>query len=405
MTWSKKPRSVSKSADVFFPFPDGVYAYDCGRCHGACCRLGSIAVDKDGGRFLLEKHPLLACAFDEEHGGVSTYLKFDEGCWFLDRRGRCVIHARHGARRKPAGCRLHPFYMIPMDEHAVIADIEDCVGLRVGGGRASGTVVRHRDLLPLARETLGKGFWAEWKAGEAAGAFRKAWPRLRPFAAYARDICREHLADPDPLGYLARYKAAADAFRAGRRPGRKVPARVLLRVEEELRGCAARCLERLGAPRAGGFSDPGLTREAVAAFPYLHLFREGLPTVPDPRIQHRILLCLYLHAFLCGRICRQNIGLTTLRRLYDKHRELYVLLSRLGDTPFLPGRVERHLGPAKDGRAAAFLRLVRGNAKTVGTLSAILGRLPGAGGRGRLGLLKALAPLAGCLCYLEDGLN
>lgn len=94
--------------EIYFPFFDGAFRYDCVRCGGHCCKGLGFAVGASALVPLLVRRPAIA-PFVQPAGRHASIIDLAEGCWFLTSDGRCGIEMGDGYAAKPSICRLFPF--------------------------------------------------------------------------------------------------------------------------------------------------------------------------------------------------------------------------------------------------------------------------------------------------------
>src|SRR4051794_27660168 len=98
--------------------------WDCHSC-GNCCRSYDVPVT-DAERARIEA---LNWKDDPDVGGRPLFVRqgrwskgfrlfrSEQGCVFLGKDNRCLLHERHGAEAKPLACRLFPLVLVPAGDH------------------------------------------------------------------------------------------------------------------------------------------------------------------------------------------------------------------------------------------------------------------------------------------------
>jgi hypothetical protein len=101
-------RLMDHPKEIYFPFFDGAFRYDCVRCGGQCCKGLGFAVGSSELVPLLVRRPVVA-PFVQPAGRHASIIDLAEGCWFFTSDGRCSIEIGDGYAAKPSICRLFPF--------------------------------------------------------------------------------------------------------------------------------------------------------------------------------------------------------------------------------------------------------------------------------------------------------
>lgn len=94
--------------EIYFPYFDGAFRYDCVRCGGQCCKGFGFGVGASELIPLLVRRPAVA-PFVQPAGRHANIIDLAEGCWFFTSEGRCGIELSDGYAAKPSICRLFPF--------------------------------------------------------------------------------------------------------------------------------------------------------------------------------------------------------------------------------------------------------------------------------------------------------
>jgi len=101
---SPRPRQI------YFAFPDRALHYECAPCQALCCRGRGIAARADRELVTLTRMKPAISRWAVEQRGNMVYLGTPhEGCWFLDKQGRCGVELTVGRAQKPSVCRAFPF--------------------------------------------------------------------------------------------------------------------------------------------------------------------------------------------------------------------------------------------------------------------------------------------------------
>jgi hypothetical protein len=133
---------------VYLPFADAVFSYDCTRCGAACCRTGGgFGLPREELAALGQRHPTLA--YFARATGANDYLSvtaMGPRCLLLDEANRCTVHAELGPRSKPYVCRTFPVNQFLLLPELLVADLHPMCALRLDDG-SGGTRLRHVEVL------------------------------------------------------------------------------------------------------------------------------------------------------------------------------------------------------------------------------------------------------------------
>jgi hypothetical protein len=133
---------------VYFPFPEGVWGYDCARCGGLCCKGNGFGASRDEYARLQKPYPHLKVFARFSDAPTVGLINFKGGCHFLEDSGLCRIHQELGREAKPFVCKHFPFnrYLVADDALIVLPRLDLCP-LQLCADERDGVVVHHAELL------------------------------------------------------------------------------------------------------------------------------------------------------------------------------------------------------------------------------------------------------------------
>lgn len=119
-----------------------VEQWDCHGC-GRCCHQTIVALSAADRAKLLEQRwnehaeyrGLRIMRRGLLGGGYTLAKRADGACIFLLPDGRCRIHAELGFEAKPLVCRMFPFQLVPLAQHANVTLRRYCPSVAAGQGR------------------------------------------------------------------------------------------------------------------------------------------------------------------------------------------------------------------------------------------------------------------------------
>jgi lysine-N-methylase len=110
-------------AEIRFRAPE-FQNWSCHNC-GGCCRQHLIVVTEEERQRILKQNwsePEIGLAPLAPHGkGWRLAHQSDGACVFLDEKGLCRIHSKHGEAAKPLACRIFPYTFHPGGNRVVVS--------------------------------------------------------------------------------------------------------------------------------------------------------------------------------------------------------------------------------------------------------------------------------------------
>jgi lysine-N-methylase len=179
-------------------------------CHncGGCCRRHLIEITDE------ERRRILAQGWEHDAalGGVKTVVPLGRGRWrlnhtadgscvFLNEKGLCRIHAKHGEAAKPLACRVYPYAFHPAGKSVAVSLRYSCPSVVANLGPTAKEAEKEirrlaKDVVPERRRDI--------PPPEVASGQRLDWADFRRLV----DALDESFADPQP-GFLRNLLGAA----------------------------------------------------------------------------------------------------------------------------------------------------------------------------------------------------
>jgi hypothetical protein len=135
---------------VYFPFVDGLLAYNCPKCGFRCCKGAGFAATPSEFVTLRRHYPALAyftSVAQKTTEPLVQLINFGPQCFFLADDGRCDVHARHGRAAKPFVCKSFPINAFRLDGDVLVADVNFLCPIELASGAPGDERIHHEDLL------------------------------------------------------------------------------------------------------------------------------------------------------------------------------------------------------------------------------------------------------------------
>lgn len=318
-------RTTAFSRDrVYFAFGDGRLAYDCVTCGAQCCRHHDfeVLVDPELQRHLAGRHTLRFFLDPCDAGADNHYhaRTFDPGCFFLDDRNLCGLHAQHGFAAKPETCRLFPFNQFTRAGDYLIVGPHVLCPLAVAPHDERSELSRHDELLTVM---------SAGGIGTHVGESALAAADVAPLVALERRIL-DHCEHDWHVTRYASNAAAQLAFTRAAVRGSAPDAAVRDRARADIESFLVELHQVLGeSPRAGD-DAPMVVQPMIAMTPAVRsrlLFRDGMVTPDELERVPRFMLALHTLAAFAHETGMAKIGCQTVLELRDVYRSLLLLLA------------------------------------------------------------------------------
>ena len=113
--------------------------WSCHNC-GGCCKQHGIAIttaerDRIAGQGWDRDDTVPDDWFTRDRGGLRLNHRPDGSCVFLDEKGLCRIHGKHGEAAKPLACRIYPYVFHPAGGRMTVSLRYSCPSVVANLGR------------------------------------------------------------------------------------------------------------------------------------------------------------------------------------------------------------------------------------------------------------------------------
>ncbi len=182
--------------------------WSCHNC-GGCCKQHLIEVTDD------ERQRILSQGWENDRAlaGVTPVVRLsrwskrwrlnhtaDGSCVFLDERGLCRIHAKHGEAAKPLACRVYPYVFHPSGKSIAVSLRYSCPSVVANAGATAQE--SEKEIRRIAKAVVPDGYQKTPPPAISDGN-RLDWVDVRRFI----DALDDSFADPQP-GLLRNLLAA-----------------------------------------------------------------------------------------------------------------------------------------------------------------------------------------------------
>jgi hypothetical protein len=154
--------------EIYFPFFDGAFRYDCVRCGGNCCKGLGFGLGTSQLVPLLVRRPAVA-PFVQPAGRHASIIDLAEGCWFFASDGRCRIEVEDGRAAKPSICRLFPFTRVyrigqvtVVEPHLLLCPLEEGHGQGVTHASIAAELAALGEEMPNIYSNTPAGLPEDW---------------------------------------------------------------------------------------------------------------------------------------------------------------------------------------------------------------------------------------------------
>jgi Fe-S-cluster containining protein len=319
---------------VYFPFVDGLFAYDCPSCGYRCCKGAGFAATPSELVTLRRHHPELAYftqVAQKASEPLVQLVNFNPSCFFLGDDGLCEVHVRHGRAAKPFVCKTFPVNAFRLEGEVLVADMNFLCPLELASPGGAATAIQHEDLL---RDIV------EHADVVLAAATRQRAPGLSHARIDEEERLRDASAGLGVLDLCALYDGAAGVPEARHGIERFVdtlhtflrvgsPAAPLRDNDDEETAAAERA--------ADAAADADLERFVVALAPRLRLIAPleytWLAPAEATALTGRLCATLALYARLARRVNRSPLSLSTIHGLFARFGHVIYFLAQLGRVP------------------------------------------------------------------------
>jgi hypothetical protein len=315
---------------VYFPFVDGLLAYNCARCGYRCCKGASFAATPSEFVTLRKHYPALAYFTQVAHKATEPLVQlvnFGPQCFFLGDDGRCDVHARHGRAAKPFVCKSFPINAFRLEGDVLVADVNFLCPIELSTGAPGDERIHHADLL---RDIV------EHADVVVAAATRPRAAALGHVRVDLEERLRARCASL-PLAELCAVYEAASATEAA--DGTFEPDEASLaaarRSLEAFRATAATFLRAPSGTWQEGAED--VDRLVAALAPRMRLIAAleytWLAPAAATALVARVLVCLALHARLVRQVNASLLTLATIHGLFAQFGYVIYFLAHLDRVP------------------------------------------------------------------------
>jgi len=308
---------------VYFPFADGLLAYNCPECGYRCCKGAGFAATPSELVTLKRHYPTLTYftqVAQKASEPLVQLMNFSPQCFFLRGDGYCDVHVQHGREAKPFVCKTFPINAFRLAGDVLVADVNFLCPLKLWTGRSEDTRIYHADLL---RDIV------EHADVVIAAATRQKSPAL----THERIEVEERLRELSPhLGLLD----LCAAYEAARSPG-SVDGGVLAERRRGLASFRASVADFLRAPRLRDDSDEGIDRLVATLAPRLRIIvpleYPWLGEADATALVGRLLVAIALYARLAASVNACPITLSTIHGLFAQLGYVIYFLAHLDRVP------------------------------------------------------------------------
>ncbi len=175
--------------------------WNCHNC-GGCCRQHAIEVTDEERQRIVEQHWEKDEAIGEQpvfewHAGPPWRKRWrlahqpDGACVFLDEKGLCRIHAKHGEDAKPLACRVYPYAFHPSGRQVTVSLRFSCPSVVGNAGKAIDR--QSPEIRKIARQVVPEHA-REVSPPRVSAKEKVDWPDLLLFAAALDDSMADRTA-------------------------------------------------------------------------------------------------------------------------------------------------------------------------------------------------------------------
>jgi hypothetical protein len=312
---------------VYFPFVDGLLAYNCPKCGYRCCKGAGFAATPSEFVTLRRHYPSLAyftSVAQKAAEPLVQLMNFSPQCFFLRGDGLCDVHAQHGRAAKPFVCKSFPINAFRLAGDVLVADINFLCPLELSTGAAEDTRIHHADLL---RDIV------EHADVVLAAATRPRTPALSDERLALEERLREQSTRLGLLDLCAAYEAASCAPS----PFGEGEARVIAERRRGIDGFRELVAGFLRAPSACLDQDDVVDRLVVALAPRMRLIAPlefpWLAEADATALVGRLLAALAIYARLVRSVNAGPITLATIHALFAQFGYVIYFLAHLDRVP------------------------------------------------------------------------
>ena len=310
---------------VYFPFADGLLAYNCPKCGYRCCKGAGFAATPSEFVTLRRHYPALAyftAVAQKAAEPLVQLVNFSPQCFFLRGDGLCDVHVQHGRDAKPFVCKSFPINAFRLAGDVLVADVNFLCPLELWSGAAEDTRIHHADLLVDI---------VEHADVVLAAATRPRAPALSHERIDLEERLREKSTQLGLLELCAVYEAAA------RTPSGELEAAVIAERRRGLDGFRAAVAAFLRAPDAWLDGDDEVDRLITALAPRMRLIApleySWLAEADATALVGRLLAALALYARLVRSVNAGPVTLSTIHGLFAQFGYVIYVLAHIDRVP------------------------------------------------------------------------
>jgi Fe-S-cluster containining protein len=312
---------------VYFPFVDGLLAYNCPKCGYRCCKGAGFAATPSEFVTLRKHYPALAYFSSVAQKATEPLVQmvnFSPQCFFLRDDGLCDVHAQHGRAAKPFVCKSFPINAFRLEGDTLVADVNFLCPIELASGAPGDERIHHADLL---RDIV------EHEDIVVAAATRPRAAALSHARIDLEERLRERCASLPLVELCAIYEASSRA------PGMAFEdeASVVADHRRGLERFRAAMAGFLRAPDAWRGGDDEIDRLVAALAPRMRLIAalEYPWLAPDDAtaLVARVLVSLALYARLVRTVNGSPITLATIHGLFAQFGYVIYFLAHIDRVP------------------------------------------------------------------------